>query len=57
MLIELRRAPRGESPAWVRRPDLLGFLDAATRWAHDLAPGLAVNLVAKLDGSFAITGQ
>ncbi|MFJ9778733.1 hypothetical protein ACIRSS_04065 [Amycolatopsis sp. NPDC101161] len=37
--------------------DLLGFLDAATRWARDLAPGLAVNLVAKLDGSFAIAGQ
>ncbi|WP_372661103.1 hypothetical protein [Amycolatopsis kentuckyensis] len=35
--------------------DLLGFLDAADRWAHDLAPGLAGDLVAKLDGSFAIT--
>jgi hypothetical protein len=35
--------------------DLLGFLGAATRWAHGLAPGMAGDLVAKLDDSFAIT--
>ncbi|MEV6641501.1 hypothetical protein [Amycolatopsis sp. NPDC051371] len=35
--------------------DLLGFLDAATRWVHDLAPGMAEDLAGKLDGSFAIT--
>ncbi|RSM34832.1 hypothetical protein DMA12_46615 [Amycolatopsis balhimycina DSM 5908] len=35
--------------------DLLGFLDAATQWAHDFAPGMAGDLAAKLDDSFAIT--
>ncbi|MBE1493986.1 hypothetical protein H4696_001086 [Amycolatopsis lexingtonensis] len=35
--------------------DLLGFLDAATQWAHEFAPGMVWDLVAKLDDSFAIT--
>jgi hypothetical protein len=35
--------------------DLVGFLDAVTRWAHDLAPGMAGDLAAKLDDSFSIT--
>jgi hypothetical protein len=35
--------------------DLRGFLDAASQWAHDLAPSMASEVTAKLDEAFLIT--